>query len=268
MEGNASGNINIKNSYNQGEKEFNEYFKFNENQIISLKDGNILSKITINNLILKGQGDNFSQENNIKSIAKKYQVLCEYTSLFAEIENTNESKGGKMQQINIKYNNDNNSYYNNNINNNIYHYSSYTGGLFGNNIKRGHRRQRQHRQYEGRIILSNNKNQKSFKENKSIFQDYSINNIQNGNIPDYDKDYDGNFYNNNSQNSFGLFGKNNNYDNQNSLFGNNNISIKSFSHLSRAGSEDEGIPKINQDSYVALLKDNKCRHSIYENSTL
>ena len=40
------------------------------------------------------------------------------------------------------------------------------------------------------------------------------------------------------------------------LFGNNNISIKSFSHLSRAGSEDEGIPKINQDSYVALSKVN------------
>ena len=40
------------------------------------------------------------------------------------------------------------------------------------------------------------------------------------------------------------------------LFGNNNISIKSFSHLSRAGSEDEGIPKINQDSFIALSKVN------------
>ena len=129
MEGKVNGNINIKNRYNQGEKEFNDYFKFDENQIFTLKDGNILSKITIHNLILKGQGD-FSQEQNIKTIAKKYQVLCEYTSLFAEIENSNENQEGKMQQINITYSNDTNKYYNNK-------YSANTGSLFANNSNYG-----------------------------------------------------------------------------------------------------------------------------------
>lgn len=62
MEGKVNGNISIKNSYNQGEKEFNECFKFDENQILTLKDGNILSKITIHDLILKGQGESFSEE--------------------------------------------------------------------------------------------------------------------------------------------------------------------------------------------------------------
>ena len=132
MEGKVNGNISIKNSYNQGEKEFNECFKFDENQILTLKDGNILSKITIHDLILKGQGESFSEEKSIKSIAKKYQVLCEYTSLFAEIENTNENKEGKLQQINIEYNNDRDRYYDNNANKN-----SYTGSLFGTNNTRG-----------------------------------------------------------------------------------------------------------------------------------
>ena len=137
MEGKVNGNISIKNSYNQGEKEFNECFKFDENQILTLKDGNILSKITIHDLILKGQGESFSEEKSIKSIAKKYQVLCEYTSLFAEIENTNENKEGKLQQINIKYNNDRDRYYDNNANKNSYTGSLFgtynTGGLFGTN---------------------------------------------------------------------------------------------------------------------------------------
>ena len=132
MEGKINGNISIKNSYNQGEKEFNECFKFDENQILNLKDGNILSKITIHDLILKGQGESFSEEKSIKSIAKKYQVLCEYTSLFAEIENTIENKEAKLQQIKIEYNNDRERYYNNNANNNSHKYS-----LFGSNNNTG-----------------------------------------------------------------------------------------------------------------------------------
>ena len=132
MEGKINGNISIKNSYNQGEKEFNESFKFDENQILTLKDGNILSKITIHDLILKGQGESFSEEKSIKSIAKKYQVLCEYTSLFAEIENTTENKEAKLQQIKIEYNNDRERYYNNNANNNSHKYS-----LFGSNNNTG-----------------------------------------------------------------------------------------------------------------------------------
>lgn len=42
------------------------------------------------------------------------------------------------------------------------------------------------------------------------------------------------------------------------LFG-QKISIKSFSHLSRAGSEEDGFPKTNQDSFVVLPKVNNIK---------
>jgi len=47
------------------------------------------------------------------------------------------------------------------------------------------------------------------------------------------------------------------YNNHNINFlNNNNIKIKSFSHLSRAGTEEDGKTKINQDSYIVLPKVN------------
>ena len=47
------------------------------------------------------------------------------------------------------------------------------------------------------------------------------------------------------------------YNNSNINFlNNNNIKIKSFSHLSRAGTEEDGKTKINQDSYIVLPKVN------------
>ena len=47
------------------------------------------------------------------------------------------------------------------------------------------------------------------------------------------------------------------YNNNNINFlNNNNIKIKSFSHLSRAGTEEDGKMKINQDSYIVLPKVN------------
>ena len=47
------------------------------------------------------------------------------------------------------------------------------------------------------------------------------------------------------------------YNNNNINFlNNNNIKIKSFSHLSRAGTEEDGKTKINQDSYIVLPKVN------------
>jgi len=196
MEGKVNGNINIKNRYNQGEKEFNDYFKFDENQILTLKDGNILSKITIHNLILKGQGD-FSQEQNIKTIAKKYQVLCEYTSLFAEIENSNENQEGKMQQINITYSNDTNKYYNNK-------YSANTGSLFGNNNNTG-------------SIFHNNTNNTLFGNNANLNAGGGLfGNNANSNTG-------GSLFGNNSNlnTGGGLFGNNSNPNTGGGLFGNN-----------------------------------------------
>ena len=75
MKGKTDGNIDIKNSYSQDGKEFNEIFKFEENKIFNLKDGDILAKITIHNLIQKGEGEQFSKKEIIKKIAKKYQIL-------------------------------------------------------------------------------------------------------------------------------------------------------------------------------------------------
>ena len=47
------------------------------------------------------------------------------------------------------------------------------------------------------------------------------------------------------------------YNNNNINFlNNNNIKIKSFSHLSRAGTEEDGKTKINQDSYIVLPRVN------------
>ena len=106
MKGKAYGNVEIKNYYTYEGKEFNKPFKFNENNIINLKDGDALAKITIHSLIQKEEGDDFSNEENIIKIAKKYQILCQYTSLYAEVEN---NEGIKAPILNIKNNNSKNS---------------------------------------------------------------------------------------------------------------------------------------------------------------
>ena len=219
MEGKVNGNISIKNSYNQGEKEFNECFKFDENQILTLKDGNILSKTTIHDLILKGQGESFSEEKSIKSIAKKYQVLCEYTSLFAEIENTTENKEAKLQQIKIEYNNDRERYYNNNASNNLYTNSIFGfinntgGGLFGNN---NNNTNNLYGTGEGLFGTNNNTNKRSI---------FGRNNSNNDNIKNCKPKHNGKlsifgdpteqrneglFGNSNSKRDVGLFGNANN----------------------------------------------------------
>ena len=60
-------------------------------------------------------------------------------------------------------------------------------------------------------------------------------------------------YNNNINNiNLNLNFLNNNNNNSN----NPNIKIKSFSHLSRAGTEENNKPKINQDSYIVIPKVN------------
>jgi len=247
MEGKINGNISIKNSYNQGEKEFNESFKFDENQILTLKDGNILSKITIHDLILKGQGESFSEEKSIKSIAKKYQVLCEYTSLFAEIENTTENKEAKLQQIKIEYNNDRERYYNNNANNNSHKYSLFGsnnntggplfplfgtnntgGGLFGNNNTNN-----LYGTVEGLFGTNNNTNDQIRKRNIFSYNNersapngffFEKNNSNNDNINNCKSKHNGEFGlfdNPTEQRIEGLFGNSNKQSGE-GLFGNSN----------------------------------------------
>jgi len=157
MKGKTNGNIDIKNSYNQDEKEFNEIFKFEENKIFNLKDGDILAKITLHSLIQKGEGEQFSKDEIIKKIAKKYQILCQFTSLYAEVENTQNIQEGNLKIVN-NYNNlkqsnvkkqisglFGNNYNktqtlfgnNNNQNQGLFRYTNSSSSLFGNNKNNG-----------------------------------------------------------------------------------------------------------------------------------
>ena len=259
MEGRVNGNINIQNSFNQGEKEFNKCFKFNENQILTLKDGNILSKITIHNLILKGQGEIFSQEQSIKSIAKKYQVLCEYTSLFAEIENNNENKEGNLEQIKIKYNNDNDRYYNNNYNNRSY--PVYSGGLFGTNQNVNNQGNIPYPTGgslfgNANIQYSNKRDYEREETVKNIFSGFNETN-------QYSNDIKGLFGNSNNKNSFtksdnqsggGLFSNTNVNQSEGGLFGNNNRNVGLFGNINDNG--NVGLFGTNDNRNVGLFGNN------------
>ena len=204
MKGKTSGNIEIKNKYTHDGKDLNEIFKFNENNILNLKDGDILAKITIHSLIQKGEGEDFSNEEKIKKIAKKYQVLCQYTSLYAEVENSQENKEANLQIININNNDINNS----SLFSNNYH----GGGLFGNsNVNYNNN--------------NNNNNASLFGNNNNKMNPSPTSLFNNKNMHET-----GHFGNNNSkyilrQHTSSLFGNINNNSmnpNSSSLFGNNN----------------------------------------------
>ena len=76
LKGKFSGQIDINNVYKKDGDELKDSYSFNESQIINIKEGNILSKIIAHNIIQK-------KENNetIKKLSEKYQILCEYTNL-------------------------------------------------------------------------------------------------------------------------------------------------------------------------------------------
>ena len=197
MKGKTNGNIDIKNSYNQDEKEFNEIFKFEENKIFNLKDGDILAKITLHSLIQKGEGEQFSKDEIIKKIAKKYQILCQFTSLYAEVENTQNIQEGNLKTVNIKQSND----------------KKQIGGLFGNNYN------------QTQTLFGNNNNQ-----NQGLFgnnTNYNNNQSQSifGNNTNYNNNQSQSIFGNNTNyynNPTSLFGNNTNYNNNPTcLFGNN-----------------------------------------------
>ena len=191
VKGKNDDNIEIKCDYNQEGKSLNEVFNFDRNKILNLKNGNILSKIIMNNLIQKGKGEDFSKEEKIKKIAKKYQILCQYTSLFAEIENTKKISETNLQSIQIT-SDKNQGESGNNKNNNSYKGES----LFGNNNSNNNN------SYKGESLFgNNNSNTNSYQNQNNLF----------GNNNNY------------SYQGGGLFGNNNNtFQNQNNLFGNNN----------------------------------------------
>ena len=100
LKGKVSGQIDINNAYKKDEIELKDSYSFNESQILNLKEGNILSKIIAHNIINK-------KENNevIKKLSEKYQILCEYTSLSVGEEEICKDK----KKDNSRIINDNNS---------------------------------------------------------------------------------------------------------------------------------------------------------------
>jgi hypothetical protein len=94
LKGKFSGDIYINNAYKKDGDELKDNYSFYESQIINLKEGNILSKIIAHNIIQK-------KENNetIKKLSEKYQILCEYTILSI----------GEEEKINSKSIDDNNN---------------------------------------------------------------------------------------------------------------------------------------------------------------
>ena len=267
IKGKDKGNIEIKNSFNLDGNELNEIFKFEENKILNLKDGDTLAKITIHNLIQKGEGEDFSNEEKIIKIAKKYQILCEYTSLFAEVENKQENKEGNLHLIKIENNNYNNgglfsNIYSQQNNSSIFdNYVGHGGSLFGNNSNYNNNTggglfgNNSNNTGKGLFGNSNNNREENY-ENRNIISGFfgSINN--NNNSPSVFNNKNNNtsqnlFVNNNANinNSPCLFGNNNNTNNNN-IFQNNN-------NLFNNQKENEFLSFNNQDNNQQINNENK-----------
>ena len=243
MKGKTNGNIEIKNCYNEYGKELCDIFKFNENKIFEFKDGDILAKITMHNLIQKGKGKDFSEEEKIIKNAKKYQILCQYSSLYAEIQNTHSVQEGNLQAIQLQENiniskNTGGLFGNNNNNPNnggsLFGDYNNTGGLFGNNNNNSNNTvglfgNNNNNSNNTVGLFGNNNNNPN--NTRSIF--VNLNNYSNAN-----GFFPGKI--NNSNNSGSLFGNNNNNSNNTeanysnnagSLFGNNNNNSNSSGSL-------------------------------------
>ena len=85
-EGNYKNDINIKFNWENFDNKFEKEFIFKSHDIIQLSEGEELSKLMIG-LDLK-YNNSYSQIKQIE-LSKKYEVLCKYTTLFAELENDN-----------------------------------------------------------------------------------------------------------------------------------------------------------------------------------
>ena len=85
-EGNYKNDINIKFNWENFDNKFEKEFIFKSHDIIQLSEGEELSKLMIG-FDLK-YNNSYSQIKQIE-LSKKYEVLCKYTTLFAELENDN-----------------------------------------------------------------------------------------------------------------------------------------------------------------------------------
>ena len=77
--------INIKYQIDDKLDEIN--LNFDKDNIIKIKDGSILNKIIISNLLNSNNGNNSIDEKTCLELSTTYQVLSKYTALYAEIIN-------------------------------------------------------------------------------------------------------------------------------------------------------------------------------------
>ena len=105
--GNEINDLNIEFNWKNLEDNYKKIIKINSEKIIKLTEGDELSKLIIGFSL---KYDIISDKNEQIKLSKLYQVLCQFTTLYAEIEG-DKSIDNKMQTFVKKYSNANISNY-------------------------------------------------------------------------------------------------------------------------------------------------------------
>ena len=101
---NLTGNINVKITGKEQNKNMEENISFEKNNnIIKLNDGDEMTKMIIGKA-LKYNKDLINDKNKEIEFATKYQILSKNTALFAEILNNNNEEQTKLEKINLNEN--------------------------------------------------------------------------------------------------------------------------------------------------------------------
>ena len=99
--------LNIDLEFYDKNKLVKKEFIFNNKNIIYEDEGDIISKIIIGNILNNNTSLEIGEDKNIE-LAKKYQVLSKFTSLYAEIENEFAFKdSNKLKYVEQKYEDEN-----------------------------------------------------------------------------------------------------------------------------------------------------------------
>ena len=98
QKGKKNNKVEIEFTSTVNEKLVKENLVFDDEKIINIPNGEILSKIIIGNIL---KNKNISKEEEIE-LSKKYQILSKNTSLFAEISGNEPKIIGTLKNIKLK----------------------------------------------------------------------------------------------------------------------------------------------------------------------
>ena len=98
QKGKKNNKVEIEFTSTVNNKSIKENLVFDDEKIINIPDGEILSKIIIGNIL---KNKNISKEEEIE-LSKKYQILSKNTSLFAEISGNEPKIIGTLKNIKLK----------------------------------------------------------------------------------------------------------------------------------------------------------------------